>query len=141
MLRVAPNQRMLILTEYGFGKRVDFENFSVHGRATRGQMIYVPEEKTGEIVGAITVFDSDEVVIITSQGKTLKINADSVSIQGKTAKGVRVLNIEKPDFVIGLDRVAREDEADARSTASPGTGDEGQEVPEPSDHPILDSSE
>jgi DNA gyrase subunit A len=140
MLRVTPKQRMLILTEYGFGKRVDFDNFSVHGRATRGQMIYVPEEKTGEIVGAITVFDSDEVVIITSQGKTLKINADSVSIQGKSAKGVRVLNIEKPDFVIGMDRVAREDEADTPSTA-PSTTSDDEEVTESSDTTNLDSSD
>lgn len=140
MLRVTPKQRMLILTEYGFGKRVDFDNFSVHGRATRGQMIYVPEEKTGEIVGAITVFDSDEVVIITSQGKTLKINADSVSIQGKSAKGVRVLNIEKPDFVIGMDRVAREDEADTPSTP-PLTTSGDEEVTESSDTTNLDSSD
>jgi DNA gyrase subunit A len=113
MIRVSSEQRMLVLTESGYGKRVDFDNFSVHGRATRGQMIYVPEERTGEIVGAIAVLDSDEVVVITSQGKTLKIDAASVSIQGKGAKGVRVLNIEKPDFVIGLDRVAKEEEAKA----------------------------
>jgi len=115
MIRVSEEQRMLVLTEYGYGKQVDFDNFSVHGRATHGQMIYVPEERTGEIVGAIAVLDSDEVVVITSQGKTLKIDAASVSVQGKGAKGVRVLNIDKPDFVIGLDRVAKEDEAKAKA--------------------------
>jgi DNA gyrase subunit A len=113
MIRVSDDQRMLVLTEYGFGKRVDFDNFSVHGRATHGQMIYVPEERTGEIVGAIALLDTDEVVVITSQGKTLKIDAASVSVQGKGAKGVRVLNIDKPDFVIGLDRVAKEEDATA----------------------------
>lgn len=116
MIRVSANQRMFVLSEYGFGKRVDFDNFSVHGRATRGQMIYVPEERTGELVGAIAVLDSDEVVVITSQGKTLKIDAKSVSIQGKGAKGVRVLNIDKPDFVIGFDRVAKEDEVSNKAT-------------------------
>jgi DNA gyrase subunit A len=113
MIRVSDEQRMLVLTEYGYGKRVDFDNFTVHGRATHGQMIYVPEDRTGEIVGAIAVLDTDEVVVITSQGKTLKIDAASVSIQGKGAKGVRVLNIDKPDFVIGLDRVAKEEDARA----------------------------
>jgi DNA gyrase subunit A len=115
MLRVSADQKMLVLTEYGYGKRVAFDNFNPHSRATHGQMIYCPEEKTGEIVGAITVLDSDDVVVITSQGKTLKIAADSVSIQGKGAKGVRVLNIDKPDFVIGLDKVAKEEEAEARA--------------------------
>ena len=113
MLRVSSEQKMLVLSEYGYGKRVEFDNFSAHGRATHGQMIYCPDDKTGEIVGAITVLDSDDVVVITSQGKTIKLAADSVSIQGKGAKGVRVLNIERPDFVIGLDKVAREEDAEA----------------------------
>jgi DNA gyrase subunit A len=113
MLRVSADQKMLVLTEYGYGKRVEFENFNPHSRATHGQMIYCPEEKTGEIVGAITVLDSDDVVVITSQGKTLKVAADTVSIQGKGAKGVRVLNIDRPDFVIGLDKIAKEEDAEA----------------------------
>ena len=112
MLRVSPDQKMLVLSEYGYGKRVEFDNFNPHSRATHGQMIYCPEDRTGELVGAITVLDTDDVMVITSQGKTLKIAADSVSIQGKGAKGVRILNIERPDFVIGLDKVAREDEAE-----------------------------
>ena len=120
MLRVSADQKMLVLTEYGYGKRVEFNNFNPHSRATHGQMIYSSEEKTGEIVGAITVLDSDDVVVITSQGKTLKLAADSVSIQGKGAKGVRILNIDKPDFVIGLDKVAKEEEAEARAEEESG---------------------
>jgi DNA gyrase subunit A len=113
MLRVSKEHKMLVLTEYGYGKRVEFDNFTAHGRATHGQIIYSPEEKTGEIVGAITVLDSDDVVVITSQGKTLKLPASTVSIQGKGAKGVRVLYIARPDFVIGLDKIAREEDAEA----------------------------
>ena len=124
MLRVSSEHKMLVLTEYGFGKRVEFENFTVHGRATHGQIIYSAEERTGEIVGAITVLDSDDVVVITSQGKTLKLPAASVSIQGKSAKGVRVLNIDRPDFVIGLDKVAREEEAEAKAEAEEIHGNE-----------------
>ena len=112
MLRVSAKERMLVLSEYGFGKRVEFDNFSTHGRATRGQIIYTPEERTGELVGAITVSDEDSVVVITSQGKTLKIAAASVSVQGKGAKGVRILNIDRPDFVVGLDRLVGEEEAE-----------------------------
>ena len=118
MLRVTPDERMLLLTEYGYGKRVGFDFFATHGRATGGQMIYSPEEKTGEIVDAITVKTTDDVVVITSLGKTLKIASDSVADQGKGARGVRVLNIEKPDFVIGLDKVMREDEAEIIAEAA-----------------------
>jgi DNA gyrase subunit A len=110
MLRVSEGERILLLSEYGYGKRTDFDNFNAHGRGTGGQMIYCPEEKTGELVGAITVRDDDDVVVITSQGKTIKFAADTVNVLGKAARGVRIVNIDRPDFVIALDRVAREEE-------------------------------
>jgi DNA gyrase subunit A len=145
MLRVSADQKMLVLTEYGYGKRVEFDNFNPHSRATHGQMIYNPEDKTGEIVGAITVLDSDDVVVITSQGKTLKIDADSVSIQGKGAKGVRVLNIDKPDFVIGLDKVAKEEDAapstEGKEEAPVVEGVDIEENPQNEDETLIVHSE
>lgn len=108
-LRVMDSECMMLLTEKGFGKRVDFDEFSAHGRGTGGQRIYGVSEKTGEIIGAINVADSDEIVCITSQGKSLRVSATSVSKQGRGASGVKVLNIDPPDMVIGLDRVALED--------------------------------
>ena len=114
---------------------MEFDNFAVHGRATRGQIIYNPEDRTGELVGAISVSDSDEVVVITSQGKTLKMSVDSVSIQGKSAKGVRILNIDRPDFVVGLDRLVAEDVAEdlvhaAARIESPELPNESDEITE-----------
>jgi DNA gyrase subunit A len=50
---------MLILSEFGFGKRVDFSEFSSHGRGTGGQRIYTVNEKTGEIIGCVSVLDDD----------------------------------------------------------------------------------
>ncbi len=109
-LRVDDNSRMLIMTECGYGKRVDFSEFTPHGRATGGQKIYTISEKTGEIVGLITVEDKDEVVCITSQGKTLRVRANTISLMGRAAQGVRILNIERPDTLIGIDTVANEDD-------------------------------
>ncbi len=108
-LRVVSNEMMMILTENGSGKRVDFEEFSPHGRGTGGQRVYNITEKTGEIIGAINVADNDEVVCITSQGKSLRVASDTVAKQGRPASGVRVFNIDPPDMVIGLDRVANEE--------------------------------
>ena len=158
MLRVSPDERILLLSEYGYGKRTDFDNFNAHGRGTGGQMIYCPEDKTGELVGAITVRDDDDVMVITSQGKTIKITAESVNIQGKAARGVRVVNIDRPDFVIGLDRVAREEEAEETDEAETqpsaiGSGSAtddaakpaGEDIPPPqaapSDEPRVDDED
>jgi DNA gyrase subunit A len=109
-LRTRSDAKMLIMTDCGYGKRVDFDEFTPHGRATGGQKIYTISEKTGEIVGLITVLDSDEVVCITSQGKTIRVKANTINTMGRAAQGVRILNIERPDILIGIDTVANEEE-------------------------------
>jgi DNA gyrase subunit A len=108
MLRVSLDEAMLLISEHGYGKRTDFDNYAKHGRATRGQRIYEPDEKSGEIIGAITLKEQDEVVVITSQGKTLKLSAADVRLCGKTARGVRIVNIDLPAFVVGIDRIVNE---------------------------------
>ena len=109
MLRVTPNQTMLIATTNGYGKRVEYDNFNSHGRGTRGQMIYVPDDVSGDVVGAVSIESEDEAMVITSTGKTIKIDAESVRILGKNARGVRIVNISSPDLVIGLDKVIRDE--------------------------------
>ena len=106
-------EKMLILSEYGFGKRVEFGEFSSHGRGTGGQKIYTVSEKTGEIVGCVSVLEDEEIMCITSQGKSIKLKVKEIRVMGRSAQGVRILSIDKPDFVIGLDRIVKEDEAAA----------------------------
>jgi len=111
---------MLLATTNGYGKRVNYDNFSSHGRGTRGQMIYVPDDVSGEVVGAVSIEAEDEAMIITSTGKTIKIEAESVRILGKNARGVRIVNIGPPDFVNGLDRVIKEDEQNGKLALEEG---------------------
>jgi len=108
VLRVYDREKMLILSEFGYGKRVEYAEFSSHGRATGGQRIYTVSEKTGELVGCVSVGDEDAIMCITSQGKSIKVAVNEISVMGRAAQGVRILNIERPDFVIGVDRIARE---------------------------------
>jgi DNA gyrase subunit A len=112
---VVEGETMLLLSEYGFGKRVDFSEFSAHGRATGGQRIYTITDKTGELVSCVNVLENEEIMCITSQGKSIKLKVDSIRVMGRGAMGVRILNIEKPDFVVGVDRVVREDGVESES--------------------------
>lgn len=108
-------EKMLLLTSFGYGKRVDFDEFMRHGRATGGQKGYNVTDKTGEVVGVISVTEKDEIMCITSQGKSLRVPANGISEQGRAAQGVHVLDINQPDMVIGVDKIAgdeTEEEAD-----------------------------
>jgi DNA gyrase subunit A len=107
---VTPGEQMLLLSEFGYGKRTAYENFSPHGRGTRGQICYRASEKTGEVVGVLSVRDTDDLVCITSQGNTLKLRLSEVATMGKTAMGVRIVNITKPDVVVGMARVVKEEQ-------------------------------
>jgi DNA gyrase subunit A len=109
LLNVVPEEKMLVLSEYGYGKRVEFSEFSGHGRGTGGQRIYTVTEKTGEIVGCVNVQDNEEIMCITSQGKSIKLKVADIRVMGRSAQGVRILSIDKPDFVIGLDRIIKEE--------------------------------
>ncbi|MDR2491553.1 MAG: DNA topoisomerase (ATP-hydrolyzing) subunit A [Spirochaetaceae bacterium] len=109
VLRVNEAETMLLLSEYGYGKRVAFSEFSAHGRATGGQRIYTLGDRTGEITACVTVLEIEQIMCITSQGKSIKINVEEIRVMGRAAQGVRVLNIEKPDFVVGVDRIVNDD--------------------------------
>ena len=111
-IRVQADMQALIITEKGVGKRVDFSEFSNHGRGTGGQRIFGNTDEKGEIIGALTIAESDEIVCMTSQGKTLRVKAADISKQGRASSGTRVIVIESPDYVVGFDRVAKEENAD-----------------------------
>jgi DNA gyrase subunit A len=119
VLKVDSGESMLLLSEYGYGKRIDFSEFSSHGRGTGGQKIYTVSEKTGELVGCVNVLENEEIMCITSQGKSIKLMVNSIRVMGRSAQGVRILNIEKPDFVVGVDRIVQ-DEAVAGMDAPVG---------------------
>ena len=111
-IHVESDAKILVITEKGIGKRVDFEEFSAHGRGTGGQKVFGNVDDKGEIIGALTVKDTDSVMCITSQGTSIRVDADSISKQGRSSSGVKVVDISTPDYVVGIDRIAQSDEKD-----------------------------
>jgi len=104
------DEQMLMISEKGFGKRLDYGTLTPHGRGTMGQICYKDNDKTGKLVGAIAVSAEYDIVCITRQGKTLKCNTQEVSEQGRTAMGVRILEISDEDPVVGIARALKEEE-------------------------------
>jgi DNA gyrase subunit A len=110
VLRVVSGETMLLLSEYGYGKRVDFSGFKTHGRGTGGQRIYTITDKTGPLVGCVNVCENEQIMCITGQGKSLKLKVSSIRVMGNSAQGVRILNIDESDKVIGVDRIVKNDD-------------------------------
>ncbi|MCH5282286.1 MAG: DNA gyrase subunit A [Treponema sp.] len=103
-------ESILLLTEKGYGKRVSFDDFKPHGRGTGGQKIFGNTEERGEIIGLLSVKDSDEIVCMTSQGKTLRVSVNTINQQGTGSTGVKVVKISDPDFLVGVDKIPPENE-------------------------------
>lgn len=109
-IKIEADDSILLLTEKGYGKRVKFENFNPHGRGTGGQKIFGNTDSRGEIVGVLAVSDKDEIVCMTSQGKTLRVTAETIAQQGNQSTGVKVVKVSEPDFLVGFDKVPRNED-------------------------------
>ncbi len=101
---VSEGEQMFTVTEFGYGKRTRFEEFTPHGRGTGGQIAYGMSARSGELVDVLSVDDKSELMIITSQGQTIKLAAGAIPVQSRSAGGVRVVDIGRPDYVVGVDR-------------------------------------
>lgn len=110
VVAVRQDEKMFLLTEYGYGKRTNYDEFTQHNRATRGQIAYSSSDRTGEVVGVLSAREGDEAMIITSQGQTIKIRVQDVTVQSRATMGVRVVDINRPDFVVGVARAENGDD-------------------------------
>jgi len=112
-VKVEEDKNIILVTEKGHGKRIGFDVFNNHGRGTGGQRIFGNTDGKGEIIGAMSIGDKDELVLMTSQGKTLRLKATDIKEQGQGASGVTIVKISEPDYLVGIDKVQdKKDEID-----------------------------
>jgi DNA gyrase subunit A len=109
-LMVTKDEEMMIISEKGFGKRISYDNFKPHGRATRGQTCYKVSAKTGPVSSALSATKEDDLICITSQGNAIKLKLKSVPELGKSAVGVRIVDVGEDDRVVGIAREEQDQE-------------------------------
>ncbi len=108
IVTVKDKEALFVISQYGYGKRLAYNLFSPHGRATRGQICFKYAEKSGELAGVLSVKRNDDIVCITSQGVAIKIRLRQIPSQGRNATGVKIVNITKPDIVVGVASAEKE---------------------------------
>ena len=99
---------ILAITENGFGKRTEVEEYRAQTRAGKGILTYKTTEKTGHIIGVKVVNDDDDIMIITSSGIIIRINVRDISVLGRNTQGVTLMRTSEGGRVVNIAKVVNE---------------------------------
>jgi DNA gyrase subunit A len=100
-----PDGKVLSVSENGYGKRTEIEEFPSKGRGNKGVIAMSTSKRNGKLVGAVQVFDGDELMLISSQGTMVRTRTDEVSILGRNTQGVRVIRTKEGETLVGVARI------------------------------------
>jgi DNA gyrase subunit A len=101
---------ILVLSEKGYGKRTDLEDYRITGRGGKGVKTISITEKTGSLVGILSVTDEDGLIIICKSGMTIRMAIDKLRVMGRATQGVRLINLKGADSIAGLAKSPKEEE-------------------------------
>ncbi len=104
------DQEILTVSEKGIGKRTTVEEYRLTNRAGSGVIAMKLSPKTGNIVGEVLVDDSQDLMLLTSIGKMIRVDMNTIRKAGRNTSGVIIVNVDKDDKVVSIARCPKEDE-------------------------------
>lgn len=111
-----PEGRILTASENGFGKQSRNEDYPVRGRGGKGVIAIQMSERNGALIGAVQVFDGDEVILISDQGTLVRTRSSEVSVLGRNTQGVTLIKVQEGEKLVQVARVAETmDESETES--------------------------
>ncbi len=117
-----PQATLLVAGENGIGKRTLFEEYRTQSRGGKGIITMKTTERTGGVVGALTVRQTDEVMLITAGGQMVRIAAQDIRETGRNAQGVKLIDLDENDRLQGIAPVISEEKEDADDdNSAPGS--------------------
>ena len=112
MARVREGASLLTITEKGFGKRTDIDSYRIQSRGGYGITNYKVDDEKGYVCGIKVVDETDDIIIISSDGVIIRIKASDIRIMGRIAKGVRVMRVKDDIKVVAFTRTEHDDSAE-----------------------------
>lgn len=118
---------ILTVTDLGYGKRTEPEEYRIQSRGGKGIITMKATDKTGHIMGTKAVTDKDDLMVITNKGQTIRISIAEIRSMGRVTQGVRLINLNEGETVVGIEHLADKDEDEsgdgqaAQGTAAPGS--------------------
>ena len=112
MITIEPNskQDVLVLSENGYGKRTDLDEYRITNRGGKGVKTINVTEKTGKLISIQAVTDDNDLMIINRSGLTIRTLVSQISISGRATQGVRVINLREGDAIASVTAVPKTDE-------------------------------
>jgi len=107
---LVPGGTILSVTEQGYGKRTELEEYRVQSRGGIGIINIQTSDRNGKVIGIAQVSDDDELMLITQQGKILRMASKGIRTIGRATQGVRLIDIEGDDRAVSIARLAEKDE-------------------------------
>ncbi|WP_278277569.1 DNA gyrase subunit A [Anaeromicrobium sediminis] len=99
---------LLVVSQFGFGKRTDLSEYKSQNRGGKGLLTYNVKDKTGHLVGAKVVTDTDEIMLINTNGVVIRLESKDVSIMGRHTQGVTLMRVDEGDSIVSIAKVANE---------------------------------
>lgn len=109
---------LLMVTENGYGKRTPIDEYRVQSRGGVGIITQKTTDKVGAVVGTRLVLDTDELMITTDKGQTIRMNASDISVLGRNTQGVRLITLNPDEKVTGIATIGDTGEIDGDGTPS-----------------------
>ena len=103
---------ILVVSENGLGKRTKTEDYKVQKRGGKGLITYKVNERTGNVVGARSCSEEDEMMLINSDGVAIRINVDEISITSRNTMGVKLMRASDETIVVSIAKILYEEESE-----------------------------
>lgn len=110
MIVVKNATSLLVVTDKGFGKRSEIEDYRLTKRGGKGVITIKTSDKNGKLIAMKEVNDNDELVIITSGGMVIRQSMKDIRVMGRNTQGVRLIRLNEDDAIADIARVVPEDE-------------------------------
>lgn len=102
---VKPTDNVLVVCDFGFGKRSWVEEFRQTRRGGVGVRSIITSERNGKVISAIAVQDKDSVLMMSDHGQTLRISMMDVRVMGRSTQGVRLVNLKEGDILVAISKI------------------------------------
>src|SRR5687768_8398595 len=127
---LAPGGTILSVTEQGYGKRTELDEYRVQSRGGVGIINIQTSERNGKVIGVTQVTGEDELMLITQQGKILRMASSNIRSIGRATQGVRLIEIEGEDRAVSIARLAERDEERLAERSEELPEEKGEEPPD-----------